>query len=69
MQWIQGPSQSNVDNLNKARRDASKHFRNKKKAYLKGKIEELKTNSKLNNIRDLCRGINDVKNGYCLELG
>jgi len=38
MQWIQDPSQNNVDNLNKVRRDASRHFRNKKKAYLKAKI-------------------------------
>ena len=44
MQWIQDPSQSNVDNLNNVRRDASRHFRNKKKAYLKAKIEELETN-------------------------
>ena len=61
MQWIQDPSQSNVDTLNKVRRDASRHFRNKKKAYLKAKIEELETNSKINNTRDLYRGINDVK--------
>ena len=50
--------------LNKVRRDASRHFRNKKKAYWKGKIEELETNSKINNIRDLYRGINDIKKGY-----
>jgi len=31
MQWIHDPSQSNVDNLNNLRRDASKHFRNKKR--------------------------------------
>jgi hypothetical protein len=31
MQWIQDPSQSNVDNMNSVRRDASRHFRNKKK--------------------------------------
>jgi len=31
---------------------------------LKAKIEELETNSKINNIRDLYRGINDVKKGY-----
>ena len=30
MQWIQDPSQSNADNLNNARRDASRHFRNNK---------------------------------------
>jgi hypothetical protein len=64
MQWIQDPSQSNVDNLNNVRRVASRHFRNKKKAYLKSKIEEMETNSKINNIRDLYRGINDIKKGY-----
>src|SRR5215469_9436271 len=58
------PSQSNVDNLNNVRRDASRYFRNKKKAYLKAKIEELETNSKINNIRDLYRGINYFKKGY-----
>ena len=64
MQWIQDPSQSNVDTLKKVRRDTSRHLRSKKKAYFKGKIEELETNSKINNIRDLNRGINDVKKGY-----
>ena len=42
MQWIQDPSRSNVDNLNNVRRDASSHFRNKKKAYLKLKSRNLK---------------------------
>ena len=64
MQWIQDPSQSNVDNLNNVRRYANRHFRNKKKAYLRAKIEELETNSKINNIRVLYRGINDMKKGY-----
>ena len=64
MQWIQNPSQSSVDNLNYVRREASRHFRIKKKAYLKAKIEELEANSKINNIRDLYRGINDFKKGY-----
>ena len=64
MQWIQDPSRSNVDNLNNVRRDANIHFRNKKKACLKAKIEELEINSKINNIRDLYRDINDFKKGY-----
>jgi len=64
MQWLQDPSQNNVDNLNNVRRDASRHFRNKKKAYLKAKIRELETNSKIYDIRDLYMGINDVKKGY-----
>jgi hypothetical protein len=63
MQWIQDPSQSNVDYVNNIKRDASRHFRNRK-AHLKSKIEELETKSKNNNIRDLYRGINDVKKGY-----
>ena len=64
MQWIQDPSQSSADNLNNVRRDSSRHYRNKKKAYLRAKVEELETNSKINNIRDLYRGINDMKKGY-----
>ena len=35
MQWLHDPSQSNVDILNNVRCDASRHLRNKKKAYLK----------------------------------
>jgi len=64
LQWIQNPSRSNVDNPNNVRCSASRHFRNKKKAYLKAKIEELETNSKVNTVRDLYRGINDFKKGY-----
>ena len=43
------------------RREASRHFRNKKKEYVKAKIHEPETNSKIKNIRDLCRGIIDFK--------
>ena len=64
MHWMQDPSQSNVDNLNNVRSDASRHFRNKKKVYLKAKIEELETNSKLKNIEELYRDINYFKKGY-----
>jgi len=32
MQWMQYPSQSNVDILNNVRFEVSKHFREKKKA-------------------------------------
>jgi len=47
MQWMQDPGQSNVDNMNNVRREASRHFRNKKKEYLKAKFEELENNSKI----------------------
>ena len=64
LKWIQDPSQSNVDNLNNVRCEVSRYFRNKKKAYLTAKIEELETNSKIKNVRDLYRGINDFKKRY-----
>ena len=47
IQWIQDPSQSKVDNLNSVMREVSRHFRNKKKAYMRAKIEELENNSKI----------------------
>jgi len=51
MQWLQNPNQSNVDNLNNVRHEASRHFRNKKKEYQRAKINELETNSKIKSIR------------------
>jgi hypothetical protein len=50
--------------LRNVRREASRHFRNKKREYLKDKINELKLNSKNKNIRDLYRGITEFKKGY-----
>jgi len=61
MQWMQDPSQSDVDNLNNVRPDASRHFRNKKEVYLETKVEELETNSK---IRKILRSCVDFKKGY-----
>ena len=64
MRWLRDPNQSNVDNLNNIRCAASRHFRNKKKEYLKAKMDELETNSKIKNVIDLYSGINDFKKGY-----
>jgi hypothetical protein len=64
LQWLQDPSELNGDNLNSVRREASRHFRNKKREYLKDKINELATNSKNKNIRDLSGGINEFKRDY-----
>ena len=64
MQWLQDSSQISADNLNNVKFVASRHYRNKKKEYLKAKIDELETNSKTKNIRDLFSGVIDFKNGY-----
>jgi hypothetical protein len=42
LQWLQDPSKINGDNLNNVRREASRHFRNKKREYLKDKINDAK---------------------------
>jgi hypothetical protein len=46
------------------RYEASRHFRNKKREYLKNKINELATHRKNQSIRDLYRGINERKKTY-----
>jgi hypothetical protein len=43
-------------NLNHIRRETSRHYRNKKREYLKDKIDELATNSKNKNIETCIEG-------------
>jgi hypothetical protein len=61
---LQNTSQINGDNLQNLRCETNRTFRNKKREYMKGKINELETNNKNKNIRDLCRGISELKKGY-----
>jgi hypothetical protein len=35
LQWLQDPAERNRDNINNVRREANRHFRNKKREYLK----------------------------------
>jgi hypothetical protein len=62
-QWLQNPNQSSVDNINFVKREALRHFRNKKKENLKAKINELEVISKIKIFRDLYGGISDFKKG------
>jgi hypothetical protein len=54
----------NGGNQKNLRHETSRTFRNKKREHLKDKINELETNNKNKNIRDLYRGINEFKKGY-----
>jgi hypothetical protein len=56
---VTGWSQMNRANINNARREVSRSLRNKKREYLKDKINELATHSKNKN-----RGINKFMKGY-----
>jgi hypothetical protein len=68
LQWLQNTSEMNRDNLQNLRHETSRTFRKKKRKYLKGKINELETNNKNKNIRDLYRSINEFKKGTNPEL-
>jgi hypothetical protein len=50
---MQNPSQINGDNLENLRRETSRTFRNKKREYLKGKINKFETNNKTR-ISEIC---------------
>jgi hypothetical protein len=60
---LQDPSEINRDNLN-IRHETNRHFRNKKWEYLQDRSNELATNSKNMDIRDLQRAINKFKRSY-----
>jgi hypothetical protein len=64
LHWLHDRSEINGDNLKIVRREDSRYFRNKKREYLKDNSNELATNGKNKNIRDLCRGINEFKRVY-----
>jgi predicted metal-dependent hydrolase len=67
LQRLHDPSEINMDNPNNVRCEASRYFRNKKRKYLKDKINELAKNSKNKNIRDLYTRINEFKRDYQLR--
>jgi hypothetical protein len=54
----------NVDNLNNVRHEASRHFRNEKREYLKYEMKEFAMNSKKKSIGDQYIGINEVRRDY-----
>jgi hypothetical protein len=64
LEWLQDPSEVNEDNLSDVRWEASRHFGNKKRVYLEDRINELESDGKNKNIKDLYRVINKFKYGY-----
>jgi hypothetical protein len=64
---IQECREEDKDNLSNVRREAGRHFKNKKGEYLKDKINELESNSKNKNIRHLYRRIDTFKEGLSAQ--
>jgi len=54
MRWLEDPNKNKVDNVENVRHEGSRHFRNKKKEYLKAKIDELESNR--SKISETCKG-------------
>jgi hypothetical protein len=61
---LQNRSQINGEYLQNLRRESSSIFRKKKGEHVKDGINELKTENKTKNIRNLYRGIKEFKKGY-----
>jgi hypothetical protein len=59
LQRLQDPRKINEENLNNVRYKVSSHFRNKRKEYLKDRINELEMNSKNKNNSNLCSGLKE----------
>jgi hypothetical protein len=57
-----------VYNLNNISCESNRHFRKKKREYVKDKIYELAMKSKKKNIKDLYRGINYLRRATNLEV-
>jgi hypothetical protein len=65
MQLAQNASESNVDNLNNVRREASRYFRTKKKWKIwKIKLSSFKPTVISNTRGNLIGAFNDFKKGY-----
>ncbi|KAJ4441048.1 hypothetical protein ANN_10898 [Periplaneta americana] len=62
LKFLQDPVEKNRDNYFNERWEASRTLSNKKRDYLKEKLDEVETNSKNKNIRDLYKGIKEFKN-------
>jgi hypothetical protein len=63
LQWSQDRGQLKEDNLNNVRREAYRYFRKKRMNVRKKKINDLATNSKNKNFRNVYGGITEFKNG------
>jgi hypothetical protein len=64
LQWLQDSSEINGDNLNNIRCETSRHFRNKKREYLKDKTDELATDIRTRTLRDLYKEIIEFKRDH-----
>jgi hypothetical protein len=62
--WLQDTNQSKVDDPSNVRREASRQMSNKKKENLKAEIDELETNSNIENIKYCYKRISNFKIGY-----
>jgi hypothetical protein len=68
MQWVQGPNQSTVDNLNDIRRDTSRNCGNKRNLHTKTNIDLTENTIRYKIVTDLYMGIIILKRFTSLEI-
>ncbi|PSN38555.1 hypothetical protein C0J52_14819 [Blattella germanica] len=64
MNWMREPNEQNSEQLCSIRRETTRFLKNKKREYLKEKINDLEINAKNRNIRELYQGIRIERKGF-----
>ena len=61
---LQNPNDQTAEYFSNVRRDPCRMFWKKKCDYMMAKVNKLEENSKSKNIREMYKGINNLKKGY-----
>ncbi|PSN55555.1 hypothetical protein C0J52_12130 [Blattella germanica] len=64
MNWMREPNEQNSEQLCSIRRETTRFLKNKKREYLKEKINDLEINAKNRNIRELYQGNRIERTGF-----
>ena len=64
LNWLLEPNKINSENLDNIRRETSRVLKNKKREYLKEKINDMEVNGKNKNIIDMYQGVRVHKKVY-----
>ena len=64
MNWLHKQNEVNLEQLGSIRREITRLLKNKKREYLREKINDLEMNAKNRNIRELYQGIRVERKGF-----
>ena len=64
IKWLQDPNQINAEAYSELKRRTSSTFRSKKRVYMKEKINEIGKNNANKDVRNMYRGIREIRGGH-----